>query len=169
MPAPKGHPLWGNPLNHKTYTPEEIWDKFCEYTDWNDEHPIGAFEQKRGNTQLKIEAGIDISDIKDNLKDAVNPIVEIPVIRPYSLERFCSFADISYQTFLNYSNKEGYETYFEVCSRIRQVIDGQHFEYGMTNIFNANIVTRKLGLAEKSEIATDLTFNVTLKKKDADS
>lgn len=31
MPAPKGHPRWGNPLNPKKYTPNTLWKKSCEY------------------------------------------------------------------------------------------------------------------------------------------
>ena len=31
MAAPKGHKLWGNPINPKLYNPSELWDSAVEY------------------------------------------------------------------------------------------------------------------------------------------
>ncbi|MEY2738676.1 MAG: hypothetical protein RL259_585 [Bacteroidota bacterium] len=133
MPAPKGHQLWGNPLNPKKYTPEELWQKSCEYFCWCNENPIYKNEAIKGG-------------------DMAGTIIDIPMQRPLSIEGLCIYLNISDETFKNYEKKEGYETFFGVCSHIRKIIDTQHFEGGMVGIFNANIVTRKLGLAEKSEL-----------------
>jgi len=134
MPAPKGHPLWGNPCKPKIFqSPEELRDMAEGYFQWCAENPMVKNDF--------IKSGQNAGDI-----------VEIPIERPFSIEGFCNYANITVQTFRNYEKGEGYETYFPVCTHIRQVIDSQHFEGGMVGNFNANIVTRKLNLAEKQEI-----------------
>lgn len=134
MPAPKGHKLWGNPLKPKKYTPEEFWQAACEYFEWSDENPWVKQDFIKGG-----EMG--------------GSIVELKTERPYSIEQLCNYLDISLQTFYNYAGAEGYETYFDICARIKQIIDSQHFEGGMVNAFNANIVTRKLGLKEQTDLS----------------
>ena len=136
MPAPKGHEMWGNPIKPKTYTPEEFWDKAVEYFEWC-----------KANPWLKHEA----------IKSGQNcgELVQVPCERPYSIGGLCVFANISQVTFLNYSTKEGYETYFTICSHIKDIIDKQHFEGGMIGAYNANIVTRKLGLKENIDTTTN--------------
>ena len=133
MAAPKGHPLWGNPLNHKKLTPTELWDGAIDYFKWCDENPW--------HKEDFIKSG-----------EMAGSIVKLKTQRPYTIEGLCIHLNISYQTFFNYSKEAGYETYFDICTHIRKVIDNQHFEGGMVGAFNANIVTRKLGLTEKTEL-----------------
>lgn len=133
MPAPKGHEMWGNPIKPKSYTPEELWNKAVEYFEWCKENPW-----------MKI-------DFKG--KDADR--VEIPCERPYSIEGLCVFLNISAKTFGNYSKSEGYETYFQICAHIKNIIDAQHFEGGATGAFNASIVSMKLGLQQKIDTTTN--------------
>lgn len=148
MAAPKGHPLWGNPCKPKKYSPEELWNKSLEYFEWVDNNPIMIVEQ------TKMPQRLDASMMKTMkpamVKKFLTQTVELPHQRCYSLEGLCMFLNIDDDTFRNYSREVGYETYFEVCARIRKIIDKQHLEGGMAGTFNANIVTRKLGLVEKS-------------------
>jgi hypothetical protein len=147
MPAPKGHPLWGNPLKPKKLTPEELWEGAVNYFQWCNDNPW-----------IK----------KDWVgKDAME--VDREVQRPYSISGLCIFLNISDDTFQNYCKVEGYETYFGICAHIKKTIDTQHFEGGMVGAFNANIVTRKLGLAEKQEIETNGNqpqINIQIDSKD---
>lgn len=153
MAAPKGHPMWGNPLNPKKYTPTELWDKAIEYFEWCDNNPIMSVEQ------TKMPQRLDSSMMKTMkpamIKAFLKQTIDMPLQRAYSIEGFTNFANISYQTFLNYEsddyNKDD-KTYFEVCTRMRKIIDDQHFTGGMAGTFNSNIVTRKLGLADKKEM-----------------
>lgn len=145
MPAPKGHPLWGNPLNIKKYTPEELWEGAKQYFEWCNKHPWKKKEQKRGNTSINVKG-----DFKASNK-ALSGIIEMPIQRPYSIEGLCTFLSITTKTFYNYSQENGYETYFHICSFIKQIIDNQHFEGGMTGAFDAGIVARKLGLIDKKQ------------------
>lgn len=158
MPAPKGHPLWGNPLKPKKYSPGEFWERACAYFEWCDANPWQKVEQKKGNTV--VPKGTKLT--QKTLREMLNGTASLPTQRPYSIEGLCSFLNINLQTFYNYESREGYETYFDVCARIRQIIDNQHFEGGMVGAFNSNIVMRKLGLAEKQEVKTSGDIEVSL-------
>jgi hypothetical protein len=132
MAAPKGHEKWGNPIKPKKYQPLELWDKAIEY-----------FEHNLNNPWIKKEV------VKSGMH--AGEVVDLEIQRPYSIEAFCLFAKITYQTFQNYSKEKGYETYFEVCKRVREIIDTQHFEGGMVGEFNSNLTARKLGLTDKQD------------------
>lgn len=157
MPAPKGHPLWGNPIKPKKYTPEKLWEKAIEYFQWCDENPIKVIEQSKMPQRLN---SVMIEKISTRMMNKfLNQIVYLPHQRAYCLEGFCNFANIALNTFYAYEsddyNKDD-KTYLKVCSNIRQVIDEQHLTGGMAGIFNANIVTRKLGLKEQSELSGNI-------------
>ena len=92
MAAPKGHPLWGNPLNPKKYTPEGIWDKFVEYKEWNDANPIMVVEQSKMPQRIP-------TNYKGSLKKFLSQLIYLPHPRPLSIERFCIFANITRETF----------------------------------------------------------------------
>lgn len=144
MPAPKGHPLWGNPLNPKLYDPETLWLAACEYFEWCNQNPCEKQDFIKGG-------------------EFAGQIVKLKIERPYSIEGMCNHLNITRETFDNYSKKEGYETFFYTCKCIRQIIDSQHFEGGMVGAFNANIVTRKLGLVEKAEIEAHVNQKTVIK------
>lgn len=130
MPAPKGHPLWGNPLKPKKYaTPEELWDAAVEYFDYCDENPWYKSEAIKGG-------------------DLAGSLVEVPTQRPYTFQGLCNFLNITYQTFSNYEKAKGYETYFEICTHIRAIIEQNQLEGATVGAYNHAIIARLLGLAE---------------------
>lgn len=163
-PAPKGHPLWGNPLNPKKYTPEELWEKALDYFKWADENPWVMIEQSKMPQRIseKMALGMKPSMVKSFLKQTV----ELPHQRPYSIEALCLHINISRETFDNYSKEKGYETYFDICRAIRDIIDRQHLEGGMVGAFNANIVTRKLGLQEKIQSTQNIIISPMSKEEE---
>jgi len=156
-PAPKGHPLWGDPRKPKKYSPEELWTGALDYFKWADENPWLMVEQSKMPQKLseKMALGMKPSMVKAFLKQTV----ELPKQRPYSIEALCLHLNISRETFDNYSKTKGYETYFDVCRAIRDIIDRQHLEGGMVGAFNANIVTRKLGLQEKIQSTQNIIIS----------
>ena len=156
MPAPKGHPLWGNPLKPKKYTPEQLWKGACEYFRWVDENPWKIVEQKKAVTRITNAMAETLPS--DEIEKLTNPIAEIPKQRPYTIEAMCRYLNISPDTFENYSKAVGYETYFGTCRAIKEIINSQHLEGGMVGAFNSNIVTRKLGLAER--YSGDINLNM---------
>jgi hypothetical protein len=149
MPAPKGHKMWGNPCKPKSYSPEELWTNACLYFEWVDANPWMMIEQSK--QPQKLPTNYD-KKLHGSIKNFLNQIVKLPHARPYTIEGLCIYLNISAKTFRNYSDVAGYETYFPICSHIKTVIDNQQFDGGMVGAFNANIVTRKLGLADKQEL-----------------
>jgi hypothetical protein len=149
MPAPKGHPLWGNPIKPKKYQADQLWEKALEYFKWCDDNPLMLCEQTK--TPMKIPAGFtgEISEFK-------NQLTEIPHRRPYTIEALCLYLNISRACFEDYSKSKD-ETYIYICTCIREIINGQHLEGGMAGLFNPHIVSRKLGLLEKQEITARLS------------
>lgn len=79
-------------------------------------------------------------------KDAIR--VEIPKMRPFTLEGLCNYLGICVNTFKKYEKREGFVT---VTTQVRQIIDNQQFEGAAAGFLNPNIIARKLGLADKSE------------------
>lgn len=153
-PAPKGHPRWGNPMKPKKYTPRKLWEMACKYFEWADKNPIYIAEQSK--MPQKIPAALATNISNKQLKAFLNQTINMPYRRPYTIEGMCIFLNITRETFDNYSKEKGYETHFDTCRAIREIIDGQHLEGGMVGQFNANIVTRKLGLQEKLQTSTEL-------------
>lgn len=158
MPAPKGHKKYNNAFNIKKYTPNALLEKFNEYLEWNEANPMKLIEQSKMPQRLPTNYD---KKIHGNIKNFTQQTIELPIPRPLSIERFCIFAGIVSNTFINYENDE---TYLSVCSYIRDIINNNHFEGGMTGMYNANIVTRKLGLAEKTEAKVEdkKQINITI-------
>lgn len=79
---------------------------------------------------------------------------------PYTISGLCLFLDIDNQTWANYrANKD----FFGVVTRIESIIYTQKIEGATVGAFNANIVARELGLADKTEskISSDMQVNIT--------
>ena len=148
MPAPKGHPKWGNPLKPRLYNPENLWIKALEYFQYIDENPYYINEQTKQKTVIPKDSGLK----PDQIKEITNPIVKIPTERTYTLMGFCIFADMSHDTFLNYEKEE---TYIGVCKRIREIVEDNMLAGGLVGVYEKVLVARKLGLVEKHDITTD--------------
>ena len=135
MAANKGNKYWEFRNKHGRdfkYDPESLWDEAVEYFKYMDERVI--------NKKEAIKSG-----------DMAGKTMDVPTSIPFSCESFCLFADISMETFRNYQKGEGaYKDFFDVSTRIRQIIDSNQFEGAVVNIFNPNIIARKLGLGDKT-------------------
>lgn len=166
MAAPKGHPLWGNPIKPKKYTPEQLWEGACEYFEWCNENPVIIVEQ------TKMPQKLDSSMMKTMkpamVKAFLKQTIEMPHERAYTVEGLCIYLNISRETFYEYAKGEGtYNTYPDTCTRIKDIIDNQHFIGGMAGTFNAGIVTRKLGLAEKTQSDISVKMpNITVQNQE---
>lgn len=161
MAAPKGHPLWGNPIKPKKYTPEQLWEKSLEYFAWCDDNPIMVTEQVKMPQRLSSEM---IKELKPaQIKAFMRQTIELPRQRAYTIEGLCLFLNISRETFDNYSKCEANEvtskdvaqTYVDVSRAIRDIINKQHLECGYAETLNPNIAIRKLGLTDKKDLTSD--------------
>lgn len=138
MPAPKGNKFAvGNKGTEKKFTPQQWSDIIEEYFSFCDNNPLFKNEALKSG-------------------DRAGEIIRIPAARPYLIEGLCDFAKIDMQTFYNYLEKEGYEDYFEITARARNRIFQQNIEYGYVGAYDSNLVSRKLGLADKKELRAEL-------------
>lgn len=138
MGAPKGNQFWKLRSKHgrdKLFaSPEMLWEAACDYFQWCDENPW-----------VKSEA------IKSG--DLAGTIVRIPTARPYTLTGLCLYLDCNSKYFTEFEAnlKESDKDFSEVITRIRETIYSQKFEGAAVGAFNANIISRDLGLADKQE------------------
>ena len=70
-------------------------------------------------------------------------------MRPFTLEGLCNYIDISVKAFKLYEDRQDF---IPVTIRVRQIIDNQQFEGAAAGFLNPNIIARKLGLTDKSEV-----------------
>lgn len=116
-------PLGGKP---RSYSPDTLAKKALEYFEWVKDNPL---------TEEKISGG---------------DVFKLNKMRAMTIRGFCLFAGISVQTFLNYEKDE---RYFDVSTRVRDIIYTQKFEGASADLFNANIIARELGLVDKTDLA----------------
>ncbi len=126
----KGVQYWKRRTDLK-HSPERLEQSAIEYFEWATENPI---------TERKLAtAGGEVQ------------IVELPRARPFTLHAYCLFAGVSRRHFDNLAHKDEYK---DVINWIKDVCYAQKFEGAAVGLFNANLISRDLGLADKQEVNT---------------
>ena len=136
MGAPKGNNYWQFRNKHGRdfiYQPDALWEEAVKYFEW--------MSEKVWNKKEAIKSG-----------EMAGVLIDIPTQTPMSLESFCLFADISTDTFRNY---ESTKDFIEVTTRIRGVIESNQFEGATVGAYNPNIIARKLGLTDKTDVTSN--------------
>lgn len=148
MAAPIGNQFWKLRSKHGRdlifSSPELLWEAATEYFEWCDEHPWVKVEQRKGN--IIIPKGYD-----GDLADMLNPTVELPTARPYTIQGLCLYLSCDDELLDNYGAKEDFS---EVVTRIRTIIYTQKYEGAAVGAFNASIIARDLGLVDKSDLTS---------------
>lgn len=153
MAAPKNNSFWkarAKSGRGKIFSsPESLWAAACEYFDWCEKNPWYKNEA--------VKSG-----------DLAGQIIAVPTARPYTLSGLCLFLGVDKITFDNYGQMEGYEDYFSVVTRIREVVYTQKFEGAAVGAYNANIIVRDLGLRDKADldVRTPEGLSVTYRKQE---
>lgn len=114
---------------HPEYTPEALLQRANEYFEWVEQNPFK--EEVIFHAQGLIT------------KDYVTKK------RPLTLEGFCIYANIVKNTFYSYEKSKDF---VNITSYIRETIENQQLELASAGFLNANIIARKLGLSDKSEV-----------------
>lgn len=94
-------------------------------------------------------------------------VVQIPVTRPYTIERLCSFLGVGKNFFEQFEKslaidppdelperKKIREQLSGIITRMRQDKIAQNLEGAIVYAFNANIIARHLGMVDKKDIST---------------
>lgn len=135
MAAPENNRFWEQRSKHgrdKLFeTPELMWEAACEYFKWCEENPLIAIDYKG--------------------KDAEK--VEIPKMRPFTLHGLCSYLGCNTQYFKTFKAQSHgkHEDFNTVITRIEETCYNQKFTGAACDLLNANIISRDLGLADKTE------------------
>lgn len=135
MAATLGNSFWKKRTKHgrdQIFKSSDIlWDAACEYFQHNQENPWHKNEA--------IKSG-----------DLAGSIVSIPVCKPLTIEGLCIFLDVG-KTYFNDFEKVCTKDFSEVIDRIKLIIYTNKFEGATVGAFNANIISRELGLIDKTQ------------------
>lgn len=136
MSAPSNNQFWKLRSKHgrsKIFeSPEQFKDAAYEYFDHADKNPW-----------LKNEV------VKSG--ENAGQLLPVPTQKPYSIKALCIFIGITEKTFNNYEKDEKYQDFFQVFSHVRDIIEDQQMEGATVGAYNANIVSRRLGLVDKTD------------------
>lgn len=132
-------------------TPELLWEAACEYFQWCDENPWLSKKAIQKTVPMKRKKGKKVETVNEQqVQQEVSP-----TSRPYSLTGFCIYVGASskwWSTFRAECKNKNDEDFLEVIARVEETIETQQFEGACVGAFNANIIARKLGLADKQEV-----------------
>jgi hypothetical protein len=122
-------------------SPELLWEAACEY-----------FQYIKENPWMRNEVKVD--------KRRGAYIVAVPMSRPFTLHALCLYLGCSVEYFKMFirstlpamEDGEVKKNFFIVISAIESVMYTQKFEGAAVGAFNANIISRDLGLADTTNI-----------------
>ena len=111
-------------------TPQDFLDDCAEYFDWCEEHPL--LEDKLFQFQ------------GDVVRDSVSKV------RPFTKKGLLNHVGLAESRYNSY--KEQGREWSDAVELVEQFIYTQKFENAAAGLLNASIISRDLGLAEKSEV-----------------
>lgn len=133
MPAPAGNEFWKLRSKHGRDTlftdPNKLWESAVEYFE--------ATESRKWSKKDWVG------------KDAIE--VDRKFDTPFSKSGLALFLDCDWRTIEALKQNEN-KDFLHIITRIEQIIYTQKIEGASVGAFNANIVARELGLAEKQDV-----------------
>lgn len=150
MAAPTGNQFWKQRSKHGRElifsSPTILWEACCEYFETTD-------ARKWHKTEFHGKEAIEC---------------KVPNETPYTFTGLYLFLDIDHKTWTLY---EGREDFIPITTRVRNIIYTQKFEGAAVGAFNAQIISRDLGLTDKSDITSkgdsiSTTFQIGFNKPD---
>lgn len=146
MPAPKGNQYWQRARRsgrRPTYeTVDALWEACCGYFKWVEENPLYATDTVKFQGKARI--------------------INVPKPRAMTIQGLCIFIGITHETWTQYRKRD--QDFSEVTSQVDAIIRTQKFEGAAADLFNASIISRDLGLAEKQSISTDIQTSPSLEE-----
>ena len=112
-------------------SPQELLSKAVEYFQWCEETPL--LEEQLFHYQGRVVRA------------------ELAKMRPFTKRGLAIFLNIPEGRLAGYKARDG--EWREAVERIEQVIYTQKFEGAVAGLMNASIISRDLGLAERSELS----------------
>ena len=129
MGAPEGNRFWEQRTKHganpKYDNAETLWRDCVGYFEWNAANPW----------------------LKTDFKGKDCEKVEIPIERPLTLGALCIYLGIVQDTWIDWRSSR--KDLSEVIARVEEIVRTQKVEGAAVGAFNASIIARDLGLADK--------------------
>lgn len=154
MAAPIGNQFWKLRSRHgrkKLFeTPDLLWEAACEYFQWCDDNPWTSRKVVKKMSSSISKKNDKTDDNKEYAQQEVTPTA-----RPYTLTGLCLYCDTTSAWWYNFKDNvksKKNEDFISIITRIEEIIETQQFEGACVGAFNASIISRKLGLADKQEI-----------------
>lgn len=145
-------------------SPELMWEAACEYFEWSDKHPWKKEVLGKGGKWTG----------EEDEEMATPEVVEMNVKTPYSIHGLCIYLGCSTTYFRTFKLetkagiKKNGEAFLSVIGAIEDVIYKQQYDGAAAGFFNGNIVSRALGLVEKTEAKTEsVVVNIMPSAKEA--
>lgn len=146
MAAPKKNQFWKLRSKHgrdKLFaTSELLWEAACEYFEWCDSKPWKVTKTKSKGKNKETE--------------------ETPTQCPYSLSGLMIYLNVGEAYWRQFKDSNLDEDFSTVITRIENIIKTQQLEGAMVGAFNANIVARINGLADKQELSGEVKSGLTI-------
>lgn len=143
MGAAKGNQFWKLRSEHgrkKLFeTPELLQEAAVNYFQWVDENPIETVEKTESSKDFVTKTKI--------------------LQRPYTKAGFYRFIGCSDKWLTNFK-KSADNDFLTVIEEIEAIIEENQFSGAAIGIFKENIISRRLGLSDKTEIDADVNNNV---------
>ena len=131
MAAPKGNEFWKARSSHGNKpifaTPEDLTEACSEYFQWVHENPFEVVKPVNNNGEQ-----LDLTEQK---------------LRAMTLSGLRIFLDISEATWRLYREREDF---MRVCETVENIIREQKFTGAAAGLFNPAIISRDLGLTDKT-------------------
>lgn len=134
MSAPLGNRFWEVRSSHgrkpKFKTPKALWNACCEYFDWYAENPL--------------------IEMKAFAYEGMVTQEPLPKMRAMSIVSLCIFLDITRETWNQYGKKS--KGFSDMVKQVENIIYSQKFQGASAGLLNSSIITRDLGLSEKTDV-----------------
>lgn len=140
------NPLAGRPLH---FTPKQLAEKFEEYVKWSEENVIEIGERQKG-----IASGGYVDKTTTNYKQ-----------RLISVHGFLVFIGKSKRWWTELSDGKQGDKFSTLKDSITSYCEDYQKEMAAAGIFNANIISRLLGLADKKEL-TGESINIIVNSQE---
>ena len=127
------------------YTPNQLIKKFEEYLADREARPLTDTVRETGNTGQN--------------KVTKNTVHTCP--HPISIADFCVYLGVGENWFAQLT-----EDFSWVKTRIRTYIEDYQLKGAAAGVFNANIVARRLGLADKQAVDTTNTTRIVVESRE---
>ena len=125
-------------------SPSLLWEAACEYFEWCSTNPW--------NKQEAIKSG-----------ELAGTIMQVPTARPFTMHGLCLYIDCSTSYFRAFKSTatEDKKDFLTVIEKIEEVVYQQQFEGATVGAYNANIISRALGLTDKQEQTVTLAGSIS--------